>query len=83
MLESNKENVEKRGSQIVQSRDDTRSAKLEEKHVRRIDKFDSNPKELRGWMFNLEVALGQVDKELSCLVRDIIRRDDIQRFPDS
>eukprot|EP00973_Karenia_brevis_P077077 10705374-Karenia_brevis.AAC.1 len=34
-------------------------------------------------MFNLEVALGQVDKELSYLVRDIIRRDDIQRFPDS
>eukprot|EP00973_Karenia_brevis_P074421 10339948-Karenia_brevis.AAC.1 len=63
MLESNKENVERRSSQIVESRDDTRSAKLEEKNFRRIDKFDGNSKEFRGWVFNLEVALGQVDKE--------------------
>eukprot|EP00973_Karenia_brevis_P095839 12429310-Karenia_brevis.AAC.1 len=34
-------------------------------------------------MFNIEVALGQVDGELSHMVRDIIRRDDIQKFPDT
>eukprot|EP00973_Karenia_brevis_P080307 11139605-Karenia_brevis.AAC.1 len=33
--------------------------------------------------WNREVALGQIDRELSYLVRDIIKRDDVQRFPDS
>eukprot|EP00973_Karenia_brevis_P065879 9156478-Karenia_brevis.AAC.1 len=49
MLESNKKNVERRSSQIVESRDDTRSAKLAEKTFRRMDKFDGNPKEFRRW----------------------------------
>eukprot|EP00973_Karenia_brevis_P069904 9719520-Karenia_brevis.AAC.1 len=83
MIESDRGNTERRNTQIIESKGDTNRAKLEEKYFRRIEKFDGNIKELRGWMFNIEVALGQVDKELSNLVREIIRRDDIQRFPDS
>eukprot|EP00973_Karenia_brevis_P063138 8778475-Karenia_brevis.AAC.1 len=67
MMESNTENVERRGVQIAETRDDNKKAKLEERYFRRVDKFDGSPKQLRGWMFNLEVALGQVDKELSYL----------------
>eukprot|EP00973_Karenia_brevis_P095829 12429281-Karenia_brevis.AAC.1 len=83
MIESDRASSERRNTQIIESKVDTNRAKLDEKYFRRIEKFDGNTKELRGWMFNLEVALGQIDRELQQLVREVIRRDDIQRFPDS
>eukprot|EP00973_Karenia_brevis_P031029 4280676-Karenia_brevis.AAC.1 len=57
--------------------------KLEEKYIRRIDKYDGSIKGFREWIFNIEVAFGQIDRELAYMVRELIRRDDMQRFPDS
>eukprot|EP00973_Karenia_brevis_P027191 3751010-Karenia_brevis.AAC.1 len=78
MIESDRGSSERRNTQIIESKGDTNRVKLDEKYFRRIEKVGGNIKEFRGWMFNIEVALGQVDRELSYLVREIIRRDDIQ-----
>ena len=38
---------------------------LDEKYFRRVDKFNGDVQKLRGWMFDLLVAIGQVDKDLA------------------
>ena len=44
---------------------------LEEKYFRRIDKFKGDQKTYRGWLFDLSVALGWVDGNLSDLIRNL------------
>ena len=39
--------------------------KLEEKHYRRVDKFDGDAAKYRGWMFDRLAAMGLVDGELA------------------
>eukprot|EP00973_Karenia_brevis_P013638 1850849-Karenia_brevis.AAC.1 len=80
MIESN---TEKRGTERTENRADNQRGRLEEKYFRRIEKYDGNAKGFREWIFNIEVALGQIDKELAYTIREIIRRDDVQRFPES
>eukprot|EP00973_Karenia_brevis_P026509 3658189-Karenia_brevis.AAC.1 len=55
---------------------DTRRVKLDEKYFKRIDKSEGDHKMLRSWMFNLKVAVGQVDKELADEIMRLISRDD-------
>ena len=48
---------------------------LDEKYFRRVDKFDGDVSRFRGWMFDLMVAIGQVDNKLSdCLMRMLARK---------
>eukprot|EP00973_Karenia_brevis_P012139 1646954-Karenia_brevis.AAC.1 len=65
MTESDKGKTEKRNTQIAESRVDNHRGKLEEKYFRRIDKYDGNTKGFREWILNIEVALGQIDRELA------------------
>eukprot|EP00973_Karenia_brevis_P023737 3271421-Karenia_brevis.AAC.1 len=76
MIESDRRSSERRNTQIIESKTDTNRVKLDEKYFGRIEKFDGNIKGFREWIFNLEVALGQIDRELQPLVREVIRRDD-------
>ena len=38
---------------------------LEEKYFRRVTAFEGDFAKFRGWLFDLNVAIGQVDKELA------------------
>eukprot|EP00973_Karenia_brevis_P036574 5042304-Karenia_brevis.AAC.1 len=61
MTESDEGNPEKRNTQTTEGRIDNHKDKLEEKYFRRIDKYDGNIKGFRERIFNIEVALGQID----------------------
>ena len=45
---------------------------LEEKHFRRVDKFDGDMAKFRGWVFDLTVAIGQIDKVLCRDLKDVL-----------
>ena len=45
---------------------------LDEKYFRRVDKFDGDPSKYRGWIFELVVALGQVDGDLQKVVERLV-----------
>ena len=45
---------------------------LDEKYFRRIERFDGDPNHYRGWIFELVVALGQVDGELQQEVEKLV-----------
>eukprot|EP00973_Karenia_brevis_P036836 5075175-Karenia_brevis.AAC.1 len=62
MIETDRGNTEKRDTHRTENRGDNHRGKLEEKYFRRIDKYDGNIKGFREWIFNIEVALGQIDK---------------------
>eukprot|EP00973_Karenia_brevis_P046401 6433833-Karenia_brevis.AAC.1 len=53
---------------------------FEEKYFRRIEKFNGDPAECKGWMFDLKVAVGQVDWDLVNEISKTIRRNDNNRF---
>eukprot|EP00973_Karenia_brevis_P089189 12367483-Karenia_brevis.AAC.1 len=40
------------------------SVTLEEKDLRRTEKFNGDPTESKGWMLDFQVAIGQVDRGL-------------------
>eukprot|EP00973_Karenia_brevis_P025049 3453419-Karenia_brevis.AAC.1 len=61
--------------------DDKRKVVLDEKYFRRIDKYAGDSTQLRMWIFNLKVALGQVDSDLAQEVSKIPMREDASRFP--
>eukprot|EP00973_Karenia_brevis_P002963 403806-Karenia_brevis.AAC.1 len=46
-----------------------------------MEKFAGDLSQFRMWMFNLGVALGQVDSGLAEEIRKLMRREDIRRFP--
>eukprot|EP00973_Karenia_brevis_P092119 12410835-Karenia_brevis.AAC.1 len=46
-----------------------------------MDKFSGDSSVYRMWMFNLGVALGQVDSRLAEEVRKLMSREDASRFP--
>eukprot|EP00973_Karenia_brevis_P016387 2244818-Karenia_brevis.AAC.1 len=41
--------------------EDRRRVCLDEKHFRRMEKYGGDPAQFRMWVFNLKVAIGQVD----------------------
>ena len=51
---------------------------LDEKYFRRVEKFDGELDKYRGWIFDIVVALAQVDGELSKEVEKLVMgREDI------
>ena len=54
------------------------SVVLDEKYFRRMEKFEGDPSKFRGWLFDLLVAIGQVDKDLVSLLRDVMEEDYIR-----
>ena len=48
---------------------------LEEKFFRRVERFSGDPKGYRHWLFELLVAIGQVDKGLARDLNTILSRD--------
>jgi hypothetical protein len=55
-------------------KEDFKRVILDEKYFRRVDKFDGDVTKFRGWMFDLMVAIGQVDNELAKEVKGILAR---------
>ena len=55
----------------------TQRVVLDEKYFRRIDKFDGDVAKYRGWIFELEVILGQVDDKLGMFVRKLLSKKDL------
>eukprot|EP00973_Karenia_brevis_P015958 2181849-Karenia_brevis.AAC.1 len=49
------------GSSSRETVDDSRGVCLDEKYFRRIEKYGGDPVQFRMWVFNLKVAIGQVD----------------------
>ena len=47
--------------------------KLDEKHFRRMDKFDGDPLKFRGWYFDLKVILGGLDEKLAVDLDNCVR----------
>eukprot|EP00973_Karenia_brevis_P003250 447064-Karenia_brevis.AAC.1 len=45
--------------------EDKKKVSLDEKCFRRIEKYVGDPAHFRMWIFNLKVALGQVDSSLA------------------
>ncbi len=65
-LESNGYSIKKeghKGNKVV----------LDEKHFRRMDKFEGDVGKFRSWIFDLEVALGSIDSELGKTVKALLR----------
>ena len=54
--------------------EDWRKVVLDEKYFRRIDKFEGDFGKFRGWLFDLLVAVGQVDDRLGKEIKNIIGR---------
>ena len=54
------------------------SVVLDEKYFRRMEKFEGDSSKFRGWLFDLLVAIGQVDKDLVSLLRDVMEEDYIR-----
>ena len=50
------------GVQIVRV-ESNKQVLLDEKYFWRMDKFEGNSNTFRGWFFDLNVAVGSVDKE--------------------
>jgi hypothetical protein len=48
---------------------------LDEKHFRRMDKFEGDVGKFRSWIFDLEVALGSIDSELGKVVKALLREN--------
>eukprot|EP00973_Karenia_brevis_P003417 470565-Karenia_brevis.AAC.1 len=55
---------------------------LDEKHFRRMDKFTGEESQFRMWIFELGVALGQVDSNLAEEISILISRENNRKFPD-
>ena len=47
---------------------------LEEKYFRRVDKFDGDVVKFRGWLFDVLVAISQVDDSLGSVLKGIIAK---------
>ena len=47
---------------------------LDEKYFCRIDKFDGDLNKCKGWLFDLLVVLGQVDRQLSIAIQCVAGR---------
>ena len=56
-----------------------RQVVLDEKYFRRMEKFDGDVNKFRGWLFDLLVAIGQVDKDLVTILRIIMEDEDIRK----
>ena len=54
---------------------------LDEKYFRRVEKFDGDPSKYRGWIFELVVALGQVDGGLQKEVEKMVKGDVVGKVP--
>ena len=48
---------------------------LDEKYFRRVDKFDGDLSKFRGWLFDLLVAIGQIDRDLAVELKTMLKRD--------
>ena len=46
---------------------------MDEKHFRRIDKFDGNPAKAKSWMFDVVTACGYVEHDMAKDLKDQIR----------
>ena len=46
---------------------------MDEKHFRRIDKFDGNPAKFKSWMFDLVTAVEYVEHDLARDLKDQMR----------
>ena len=66
-MESAGYSVKKGGSNI--------GPKLDEKHFRRLEKFDGDRGKYREWLFNLEEVLGRVDTDLGKTVKELLREN--------
>ena len=56
---------------------------LDEKYFRRVDKFDGDLDKYRSWVFEVVVALAQVDGDLSKMVEKLVmgREDIVGKVP--
>eukprot|EP00973_Karenia_brevis_P071030 9868469-Karenia_brevis.AAC.1 len=61
--------------------EDKRKVCLDEQYSRMIEKYTGDSTQFRMWIFNLEVALGQVDSNLAQEVSKVLMREDASRFP--
>ena len=52
-----------------------RGAVLEEKYFRRMDKYSGDPNKLRTWLFELLVAIGQVDRILGASLKKFLMKE--------
>jgi hypothetical protein len=55
-------------------KDDWKRVILDEKYFRRVDKFEGDVTRFRGWMFDVMVAIGQVDNELAKELKGVLSR---------
>eukprot|EP00973_Karenia_brevis_P088596 12285010-Karenia_brevis.AAC.1 len=53
----------------------------DKRKVWRIEKYGGDPAQFRMWVFNLKVAIGQVDSSLAQEVSKILMREDASKFP--
>ena len=53
-----------------------------EKHFRRMLKFEGDSTKFRAWIFDLLVAIGQVDDRLAVALKQIMKKDalDVEQF---
>ena len=56
-------------------------ALMNEKHFRRIDKFDGNPAKFKSWMFDLVTAFEYVEHDLARGLKDQIKLRPNNRCP--
>ena len=46
---------------------------LEEKYFRRVPAFDGDFAKFRGWLFDLNVVIGQIDKDLAVELERLVK----------
>ena len=72
------------GGQFVgqekQSSDKRNRVVLEEKYFRRVTAFEGDFAKFRGWLFDLSVAIGQVDKELAGELERLVKTSDQDKW---
>ena len=54
---------------------DSKEGVLGERHFRRMDRFSGEMGKFRNWVFDLTVAIGEVDLELSNDIRELVKKD--------
>ena len=78
MQDMENERNSNQGSQRNETGDDRKErgrVVLDEKYFRRIERFDGDITKFRGWMFDLLVAIGQVNEGLGKDLEELLRRD--------
>ena len=58
----------------VRGKGDSKEGVLGERHFRRMDRFSGEMGKFRNWVFDLTVAIGEVDLELSNDIRELVKK---------